>query len=234
MTSYVFPPAPHPFLPVAGRRDVFPVRRIFCVGQNYALHAAEMGSKAGSKDDMPFFFSKPADNIAHDGARIAYPPQTQNLHHEVELVVALHSGGSHIAEDDALDHVFGYTVGLDLTRRDLQKEAKAAGKPWDMAKGFDGAAPCGLLIPAASLGQNPPAGAIQLSVNGHIRQDGQLTDMIWPVPRLIALLSRFTTLGAGDILMTGTPDGVGPLNPGDKIDAHIDDVGDLSITIQKQ
>jgi len=233
MATYIFPPAPHPFLPVAGTRDVFPVRRIFCVGQNYALHAAEMGAKAGHAEGMPIFFMKPADSLTHDGDRVTYPPMTQNLHHEVELVVALKSGGRDIPEETALGHVFGYTVGLDLTRRDLQATAKKDGKPWDMAKSFDDAAPCGLLIPAENLSHNPPVGTIQLAVNGDMRQDGQLSDMIWPVPRLIHLLSRHITLGAGDILMTGTPDGVGPLHPGDKVDARIEDIGDLSITIQK-
>lgn len=232
MTTYVFPPAPLPFLPVAGTRDVFPVRRIFCVGQNYALHAAEMGAKAGQSDEMPIFFMKPADCLTHDGDRVAYPPLTANLHHEVELVVALKSGGRDIPETAALDHVFGYTVGLDLTRRDLQAAAKAAGKPWDMAKSFDDAAPCGLLIPAGTLAHHPPRGFIQLSVNGALRQDGRLEDMIWPVPRLIHLLSRHITLGAGDLLMTGTPAGVGPLLPGDKVDASIEGIGDLSITVQ--
>ena len=232
MTSYIFQPAATPFLPIAGKRDVFPVRRIFCVGQNYAQHAVEMGAKPGAASGIPVFFMKPADSLTHDGDTILYPPETNSLHHEVELVVALHSGGMNIAEDDALDHVFGYTVGLDLTRRDLQKQAKDGGKPWDLSKGFDCAAPCGLLIPASTLQQNPPAGAIQLSVNGELRQDGQLGDMIWPIPRLIALLSRFSTLGAGDLLMTGTPDGVGPLVRGDKVDAHINGIGDLSVTVK--
>ena len=231
MTGYVFPPPPPPFLPVAGRREVFPVRRIFCVGQNYALHAAEMGAKAGTAEGIPVFFMKPADSLAHDGDIIPYPPETASLHHEVELVAALGMGGAHIPENSAMAHVFGYTVGLDLTRRDLQKQAKDGGKPWDLAKGFDHASPCGLLIPAATLG-GLPQGAIQLSVNGETRQDGQLSDMIWPLPRLIALLSRFITLQPGDILMTGTPAGVGPLVSGDKVDAHIDGIGDLSVTIR--
>lgn len=232
MTSYLFPPATAPFLPIAGQREVFPVHRIFCVGQNYPLHAAEMGAKAATADDIPVFFMKPADSLAHDGDAIPYPPETQMLHHEVELVAALMTGGRDIAEADALDHIFGYTVGLDLTRRDLQKKAKDSGKPWDMAKGFDAASPCGSLIPAKSLRVNPPQGVIQLSVNGALRQDGMLSDMIWPLPRLIALLSRFITLRPGDILMTGTPAGVGALYTGDKVDAHIENIGDLSITVR--
>lgn len=231
VTNYLFPPAPLPFLPIAGRREVFPVHRIFCVGQNYAQHAAEMGAKVGSAEGIPVFFMKPADSLAHDGDIIPYPPETASLHHEVELVAALGRGGARIDEAQALEHVFGYTVGLDLTRRDLQKQAKDGGKPWDLAKGFDHASPCGLLVPAAGL-SGVPQGAIQLSVNGQIRQDGSLGDMIWPLPRLIALLSRFITLQAGDILMTGTPAGVGPLVSGDKIDAHIDDIGSLSVTIR--
>jgi fumarylpyruvate hydrolase len=230
MTAFVFTPEPYAFLPVAGNRLTFPVRRIFCVAQNYASHAAEMGVKAATPADMPSFFMKPADSIAHDADAIPYPPMTRDLHHEIELVAAIGRGGANIARETALEHVFGYTVGLDLTRRDLQQAAKAAGKPWDMGKGFDHATPCGTIVQA--FGDRLPAGRIQLSVNGDIRQDGVLSDMIWPVDALISILSRHISLKPGDILMTGTPSGVGAVLPGDKIDAHIEHVGDLSITIK--
>lgn len=229
MTSPLFTPDHYPVLPIGGRRAVFPVRRIFCVGQNYASHAREMGVvPASSASDMPFFFTKPAEAIAHDGDAIPYPSMTADLHHEVELVAAIDRAGSDIAEENALDHVFGYAVGLDLTRRDLQAAAKKAGRPWDMAKGFDLSAPCSAIMPGAL----PPNGFIRLSVNGDTRQDGQIGDMIWNVPQLISILSRFISLKPGDLLMTGTPSGVGPLSRGDKIDASIEDLGDLSITIK--
>lgn len=228
MTSFLFSPDHTAFLPINGRRAVFPVRRIFCVGQNYADHAREMGAAPARAGDMPFFFTKPAEALAHDGDALPYPSMTEDLQHEVELVAALDRGGFNIAEEDALNHVFGYTVGLDLTRRDLQAAAKKAGRPWDLAKGFDHAAPCGAIEP----GPLPPDGAIRLSVNGDIRQDGHLSDMIWNVPQLISILSRFIALKPGDLLMTGTPSGVGPLKRGDKIDASIENLSDLSVTIK--
>lgn len=225
----VFTPEATPVLPVIGERAVFPVRRIFCVGQNYADHAREMGAIPASPaaGDVPVFFMKPADALAHDGDAIPYPPMTADLHHEVELVVAIHKGGRDIGVDAALDHVFGYAVGLDLTRRDLQSAAKKAGKPWELGKAFDHSAPVSAIFPGAT----PPRGRIRLFVNGETRQDGSLGDMIWSVPQLISILSRYVTLRPGDLLMTGTPAGVAALQRGDKVDASIDMLGDLSVTI---
>ncbi len=208
------------------------MHRIFCIGQNYASHAKEMGAKAATPTDTPVFFTKPADSIAHDGDAVPYPPQTEALHHEIELVVALHHGGQALPAEKAADCIFGYAAGIDLTRRDLQQRAKAEGKPWDMAKGFDHATPCSAITPAKTLATPPARGKIQLSVNGEIRQDGNLAEMRWSVPQLISLLSRFITLKPGDLLMTGTPAGVGPVFQGDKIDGHIENIGDLSITIK--
>lgn len=190
-----------------------------------------MGAKPADASGTPVFFTKPCDALAHDGDVIPYPPMTQNLHHEIELVAALHKGGRDIPPEMALDCVFGYTAGLDLTRRDLQQKAKEGGKPWDMAKGFDHAAPCGILVPAGNL-PTPLSGRIYLSVNGGIRQEGDLADMIWSVPALISSLSRFLTLRPGDILMTGTPAGVGALASGDKVDAGIEGIAELSVTIR--
>lgn len=203
------------------------VRRVFCVGQNYAAHAREMG--ADPTRAPPFFFTKPADAIV-PGPAVPYPPRTGNLHHEVELVVALGAGGRNVATDRALDLVFGYAVGIDLTRRDLQAEAKAAGRPWDMAKGFDASGPLGLIVPAAAIG-HPAAGAIALDVNGQARQSGDLADMIWNVPEIIAALSAFVALEAGDLIFTGTPEGVGPVTRGDVLSARIDGLPALEVRI---
>ncbi len=203
------------------------VRRVFCVGQNYAAHAREMG--ADPTRAPPFFFTKPADAIVA-GPSVPYPSRTANLHHEVELVVVLGAGGTDIPADAALDHVFGYAVGLDLTRRDLQAEAKAAGRPWDMAKGFDASGPLGLIMPAAEIG-HPAAGAITLDVNGATRQSGDLSDMIWSVPEIIASLSTFVALEAGDLIFTGTPEGVGPIARGDVLTARIAGLPTLEVRI---
>lgn len=228
MNTHLFSLIAPSFLKIEGQRPVFPVHRIFCVGQNYAAHVKELG---GTIPLEPIFFTKPHDTIVHDGDSIPYPPMTKNLHHEVELVVALERGGANIPAASALDHIFGYAVGLDLTRRDLQQKAKEKGQPWDMGKGFDAATPCGVLKPAHSMTSTPFSGKIQLSVNGNLRQSGLLEDMIWQVPALISRLSEFITLKSGDILMTGTPAGVSPLNRGDKVDAYIENVGALSVTI---
>ncbi|KAF0117658.1 MAG: putative fumarylacetoacetate hydrolase [Rhodospirillaceae bacterium] len=202
--AYVIPLLPMPALPVAGGK-AFPVRRIWCVARNYAAHAREMGD-----NPAPCFFTKPADAVMREGEAIPYPPATADVHHEVELVVAIGRGGRDIPAADALGHVFGYAVGLDLTRRDLQTAARQAGLPWDMAKGFDHAAPCGLLQPAACIG-HPAQGVIGLTVNGRVRQKGDLADMIWPVAEILAGLSRLVTLAPGDLVFTGTPEGVGPV-----------------------
>ena len=211
-----------PSLPVAGSADRFPVRRIYCVGRNYAAHAREMG--ADPEREPPFFFSKPSDALVQDGDAMPYPPQTAELHHEVELVVAIRQGGSEVSPEAALDHVFGYAVGLDMTRRDLQQAAKDKGRPWDMAKGFDHSAPMGTLMPASTIG-HPSAAAIRLSVNGTVRQQGDIADMIWSVPETIAHLSGLVDLAPGDLIMTGTPDGVAAVVPGDLLVGEIAGIG---------
>ncbi|MCQ8278135.1 fumarylacetoacetate hydrolase family protein [Acetobacteraceae bacterium KSS8] len=205
---------PQPVVPVRGSETSFPVRRIWCVGQNYADHAREMG---GNPDRAPpFFFSKPADAVVPGGGDLPFPRQTGNLHHEVELVAAIGVGGSDIAPEDALSHVFGYAVALDMTRRDLQAEAKAAGRPWAFAKGFDQSCPIAPIVPASEIG-HPQKGAITLSVDGVVKQSGDLADMIWSVAEAIAFLSRFVTLVPGDLVLTGTPAGVGPVKPGERV-----------------
>lgn len=217
-------------LPVAESNQQFPVGRIYCVGRNYAEHAREMGHDPDR--EPPFFFMKPADAIVMSGAAIPYPQMTKDLHHEIEMIVAIGKGGSDIAVDKALDHVFGYGVGLDMTRRDLQGEAKKMGRPWEMGKAFDNSAPCTALKTVAMVG-HPDKGSIWLKVNGEIRQKGDLSEMIWNVPETISYLSRLITLRAGDIIMSGTPAGVGPVNAGDKLEGHVDNVGDLSLTYRK-
>ena len=215
-----------PSVPVHGESAAFPVRRIYCVGRNYAAHAREMG--ADPTREEPFFFTKPADAIVLDGATLPYPPATRNLHHEIELVVALKGGGANVPADQALALVYGYAVGLDMTRRDLQNAAKAAGKPWDMGKGFDRSAPITAIRPAAAIG-HPSNGAVWLKVNGAMKQTGDLSDLIWSVPETIAYLSGLVELAPGDLIFTGTPEGVGPVVAGDLLEGHIDGVGDLTI-----
>ncbi len=202
----------------------FPIRRIYCVGRNYADHAREMGSDP--EREPPFFFSKPADTVLVGDADMPYPPATAALEHEVELVVALRSGGAAIAADAALDHVWGSAVGLDMTRRDLQAEAKKSGRPWDMAKGFDHSAPLGLLAPVLT-----QSGRISLHVNGALRQEGDLSQMIWSVAETIAALSRLVRLDAGDLIFTGTPAGVGAVRPGDLLEGEIEGVGTVRTRI---
>jgi fumarylpyruvate hydrolase len=231
--SFVFPPQPCTTLPVAGSGDLFPVRRVFCVGRNYAEHAREMGAAAQAAGlEPPFFFSKPGDAVVGgDGeVAVAYPPATANLHHEVELVVALGAGGTDVAVDAASGLIFGYAVGLDLTRRDLQARAKEKGHPWDMGKGFDQSAVCGTIHRVAEVG-HPAAGEIRLDVNGATRQRGDLADMMWGVPAIIANLSTFVRLAPGDLVFTGTPAGVGPLVRGDRLDARVAGVGSLRALI---
>ena len=220
-----FPGAPT--LPVVESNAAFPVGRIYCVGRNYAEHAREMGHDPDR--EPPFFFMKPADAIVRNGATIAYPQATKDLHHEIELIVAIGKGGSGIPVDKALDHVFGYGVGLDMTRRDLQGEAKKMGRPWEMGKAFDNSAPCTALKTVAMVG-HPAKGAIWLKVNGEVKQKGDLSEMIWNVPETIAYLSNLITLRPGDIIMSGTPAGVGPVQRGDRLEGHVDGVGDLAVT----
>jgi fumarylpyruvate hydrolase len=204
-----------PTVPIAGSSERFPVRRIFCVGQNYAEHAREMGSDP--QRHPPFFFCKPADAVFESGGHMPLPPRTENLHHEVELVVALAAGGSGLDRAQAASLIFGAAAGIDLTRRDLQAEAKKSARPWDMAKGFDRSAPLGPLCRGA-----PPAkGAITLSVDGRIRQRGDLADMVWPVADIIASLSTYVALAGGDLIFTGTPSGVGPIRRGERVRGEI-------------
>ncbi|MDE2364208.1 MAG: fumarylacetoacetate hydrolase family protein [Hyphomicrobiales bacterium] len=227
MNFVVAPPAVTS-IPVSGSDDRFPVRRVFCVGRNYEAHAREMGRDPTR--EPPFFFTKPADAVVPNGAAVPYPPETKNLHHEIELVVAIGKDGFEIPEDKALDHVFGYAVGIDLTRRDLQFAARDLGRPWDWGKAFDNSAPIAPLQPAARIG-HPAKGRIWLSVNGAIRQDADIADLIWSVPEIVSICSRSMRLKAGDIIMTGTPAGVGAMAAGDKVEGGVDGVGTISITI---
>lgn len=226
--NYVIAPGEQPALPIEGSEDKYPVRRIYCVGRNYRAHAIEMGSDPDR--DPPFFFMKPADAIVQNGATIPYPPMTENFHHEIELVVAIGKGGINISEADALDHVWGYGVGIDLTRRDIQNQAKKSGRPWDMGKGFDKSAPCTALKPVSEIG-HPASGAIWIKVNGEKKQESTLDLHIWNTQETISYLSGLVELAPGDLIFMGTPEGVGAVNAGDVMEGHIDGVGDLTITI---
>jgi fumarylpyruvate hydrolase len=228
MTDYVIAPPAPASVAVRGTAARFPVRRIFCVGRNYAAHAREMGKDPDR--EPPFFFTKPADAVVDDGATIPYPPETANLHFEGELVVAIGEGGRDISEARALDCVWGYGPGNDLTRRDLQNTAKEMGRPWDWAKGFDRSAICGALVPAAISG-HPAAGAITVRVNGALRQQADLAEMIWSVPEIIAHLSRSMELRPGDLIYTGTPAGVGALSRGDVCEVEVAGLGRATTTI---
>jgi fumarylpyruvate hydrolase len=226
VADFLFEPQAPVSIPIA-RGGLFAVRRVYCVGRNYVEHIREMGN---DERDPPFFFAKPSDAIVVGGAPITYPPRTADLHHEIELVVAIGTDGGDIAVGDALNHVYGYAAGLDMTRRDLQAVAKKAGRPWEMAKSFDQSAPVGTIEPASAIG-HPAAGVITLTVNGAVRQQGDLAEQIWSVAETIAALSSFVTLRAGDILMTGTPAGVGPVVRGDVLDGAIEGVGTVRTTI---
>jgi fumarylpyruvate hydrolase len=228
MTDYVIDPQPVPSVAVASSKARFPVRRIFCVGRNYAAHAREMGKDP--EREPPFFFTKPADAVVDDGATIAYPPQTENFHHEAELVVAIGRGGVDIDEQDALDHVWGYAIGNELTRRDLQLAARDMGRPWDWGKAFDHSAVCGPVHPVTAVG-HVLQGMIRLSVNDEVRQEADLRDMIWDVPEQIAILSRTLEIKPGDLVYSGTPAGVGALLPGDVCVVEIEGLGKLTTTI---
>ena len=223
MNTVIPPPAP-PSIPVAGRAERFPVRRVFCIGRNYADHAREMGASVDKAN--PMFFTKPADAIVTDGADVPYPSATNDLHHEVEMVVALGAGGSNLSVDEARALVWGYGVGLDLTRRDLQAQAKAKGAPWDVAKGFDHSAPVSALVPASEA--SPEAGTrIVLEINGETRQQATLADMVLDVPEILSALSRLFELKAGDIVYTGTPAGVAALQRGDRFRATLEGIATL-------
>lgn len=226
--GYVIEAPAQPSVAVAGTEDRFPVRRIFCVGRNYAAHAREMGKDPDR--EPPFFFTKPADAVVDDGVTVPYPPETSNLHYEAELVVAIGTGGRDIAEADALDHVWGYGCGNDLTRRDLQQTAKDMGRPWDWGKAFDNSAVIGPLHRVEMVG-HPSNGPIRLSVNGETKQDGDLNELIWSVPEVIAILSRSMELRPGDLIMTGTPAGVGAIKAGDEVVVSIAGLGTLTTRI---
>lgn len=226
--AYVFPPAPPATVAVAASSDRFPVRRIFCVGRNYAAHAREMGKDPDR--EPPFFFTKPADAVVDSGDIVVYPPQTENFHFEAELVVAIGRAGRNIPEEDALSHIWGYAVGNDLTRRDLQLEARDKGRPWDFGKAFDRSAVVGPVHPVAVVG-HLDNGAIRLTVNGETKQDGDLRELIWSVPEIISILSHSIALAPGDLIMTGTPAGVGPLVPGDTCVVSIEGLGEITTQI---
>ncbi len=232
--GFVLPPPPQPALPVVGSHDLFAVRRVFCVGRNYAAHAREMGHDPAA--EPPFFFMKPADTLVPAGpdgvVQIDYPLATHDLHHEVELVVALGNGGTNLTEEQARAAVWGYAIGIDLTRRDVQAVAKKLARPWDMAKGFDQSGPIGPLHPAYRTGWLQE-GAISLSVGGQVRQAGDLGEMIWPVAPMLAYLSSLVELRPGDLVFTGTPEGVGALARGDSAVASIAGLGSLTLTIKE-
>lgn len=225
MAEFAIAPAPVPTVPVEGEAAAFPVRRILCVGQNYAAHRAEMG---GDDRNPPFFFSKPADAVVPPGGDPAYPPATSNLHHEIELVAAIGKAGRDVSPAQALDLVFGYAVGVDLTRRDLQAAAKGKGQPWDSAKGFDQSAPVSAIRRWTGA---PPQGRIRLSVNGETRQDATVADMIWNVAEIVSEASKLWALAPGDLIFTGTPEGVGPLVRGDRVEGEVEGVGALQFRV---
>lgn len=225
--QYVIDIGPRPSLPVAGSDLRFAVNRIFCVGRNYAEHAREMGHDPDR--EPPFFFMKAPSSIVPSGSTLDYPVGTKDVHHEIEMVVAIGTEGKDIAVENALNHVWGYGVGLDMTRRDLQGEAKKMGRPWEMGKSFDQSAPCSALRPAAEIG-HPARGAIEVKVNGHVKQQGDLSQQIWSVPEQIAYLSGLVTLQAGDLIFSGTPAGVGPIKRGDTLEGYVEGVGELTVT----
>ena len=225
--SFVIPAPPPASVEVTGTDDRFPVRRIYCIGRNYLAHRKEMGH-----DDRkpPFYFQKPADALLETGGEFPYPSQSENVHFEIELVVAIAKGGVNISIEDALDHVYGYGLGIDMTRRDIQSKAKQDGKPWESAKSFDHSAPISPIRPASEIG-HPDSGRIWLAVNGEVRQDSDLNLQIWNVQEGISHLSKLYQVVPGDLIYTGTPDGVGPINPGDLITAGIDGIGELEIKV---
>ena len=227
-TEYVIAPPAQASVAVAGTSARFPVRRIFCVGRNYAAHAREMGRDPDR--EPPFFFTKPADSVVDDGETVAYPPETENFHFEAELVAAVGTAGFDIPEQNALNHVWGYAVGNELTRRDLQLKAREQGRPWDWGKAFDRSAVCGPVHEVSAVG-HPSSGAIRLSVNGDVKQDADLKELIWSVPEIISILSRSMRIEPGDLIYTGTPVGVGALVPGDVCVVEIEGLGRVTTTI---
>lgn len=228
MSSFVFEPAPRAAVAVRGTSALFPARRVYCVGRNYAAHAIEMGHDPNR--EPPFFFMKTPDALLPNGSVFPYPPETSDVHHEIEMVAALSGGGVNISEEDALGLVFGYAVGIDFTRRDLQAEAKKLARPWEVGKAFDHAAPCGAITPASEIG-HPTKGAVTLDVNGERRQTGDLDQLIWTLPEMISGLSRLFELRPGDLIFTGTPSGVGSVVKGDRLEGRVEGVGTLSIAV---
>jgi len=226
--SFIFPPQPQTVLPIRGKDEMFPVNRVYCVGRNYAAHAIEMGHDPDK--EPPFFFQKNPDNILVAGNDFPYPEMTQDVHHEIEMVVALKAGGTNIAVDDAMDCVYGYGVSLDMTRRDLQGEMKKLGRPWEIGKAFEHSAPCSELVSAEDIG-HPIDGKVWLKTNGELRQEGDLNQLIWKVPEMISYLSDLFTLHSGDIILTGTPSGVGPVNRGDVMHGFVEGVGELKVNV---
>lgn len=224
---YVLDPPPVPTLPVAGSDSLFPVRRVYCIGRNYAAHAIEMGHDP--EREPPFFFQKNPDSLDPSG-EFPYPARSSDVHHEIEMLVALRSGGRDVPAGAALDHVFGYGIALDMTRRDLQGEAKKLGRPWEIGKSFERSAPAGPVHPVGQVG-HPAAGRIALSVNGVLRQEGDLAQMIWKVPEMIAYLSRYFELAAGDVILSGTPAGVGAVVAGDVMEGEIEGLGSLTVRV---
>jgi len=225
--AYAVDAAPVPVLPVSGSERVFPVHRVYCIGRNYDAHSIEMGGDPNR--EPPFFFQKNPDNL-DTGGSFPYPPASSDVHHEIELLVALKSGGTDISVAAALDCVYGYGVALDMTRRDLQAQAKEMRRPWETAKAFDHSAPCTAIVPADRIG-HPTRGAIWLDVNGKRRQTGDLSQMVWKVPEMISHLSGLFRLRAGDVLLSGTPSGVGAVERGDLMHGHVDGIGDLEVRV---
>lgn len=226
--TYAFEPPPRPAVPILGEDLLFPIRRVWCVGRNYAAHAREMG--ADPDREPPFFFAKPADAVVCGVDPLPFPPDTGDLHHEIELVVAIHKGGADIAPVDAAGHVFGYAVGVDLTRRDRQAEAKTLARPWTVAKGFDRSGPVSPIRPMP--GRLLEAGRVWLTIDGEPRQQGDLADMIWSIAEVIAALSRTFELRPGDLVFTGTPEGVGPIARGQRLEGGVEGVGEIGFTVE--
>ncbi|MCB1372124.1 MAG: fumarylacetoacetate hydrolase family protein [Rhodobacteraceae bacterium] len=227
MSKFAIATPPVVALPVAGSDALFPVRRVYCIGRNYAAHAIEMGHDPDR--EAPFFFQKNPDNLDASG-EFPYPPKSSDVHHEVEIAVMLKSGGSDIPLDEALDHVFGYALSLDMTRRDLQGEMKKQGRPWEIGKAFERSAPVGPVHPVSEVG-HPDHGRITLKVNGELRQEGDLNQMIWKVPEMISYLSEFFELAPGDVIMSGTPSGVGPVNRGDRMEIEVEGLGGMTVSV---
>jgi fumarylpyruvate hydrolase len=228
MEKFVIPAPPQPSVAVVGAEARFPVRRIYCVGRNYAAHAREMGKDP--EKELPFFFQKPSDAVTDDGSEIAYPPETENFHYEIELVAAVAHEGFEVPPEQALELVFGYGIGIDLTRRDQQFKARDAGRPWGWGKGFDRSAPCAALHPVEAVG-HIEAGRIWLSVNGQVKQDADVADLIWSTREVISIISRSMILKPGDLIFTGTPAGIGPIVRGDRVTGGIDRLGEIEIVI---